>query len=310
MMCNRIFKNGWLLVVLAGILQQAACSSSNNANKDASVGTGGRGGGAGAGTGGGNGGNSGSSGGRIGTGGGSGGDIGTGGGSGGSPACASLPYTHVSEFGAIFDQWDVALNSTAELVPMPGVGPDGGFSGTVRELDLTDGSPTNGSVKLTVPYSDVNQQLLFAHFYPGVNMAGAVITARIKLDSGLITAPTDIARAFFVMKSTPGYLYAPGPDIALDPSAGWVTLSVSADAPSAAVPFGYTPCDIREIDLAIQTGNTGTYRQGVIHIDTISIASPGGVDPDAGTDAGTDAGSGPDAPRDAGPDGADASSGG
>ena len=86
-------------------------------------------------------------------------------------------------------------------------------------------------------------------------------------------------------KSTSGYLYAPGPDIALDPSVGWMTLSVSADAPSAVVPPGYTACDIREIDVVVQTGNSGQYNQGVIRIDTITLGAGGSDESDAGSDA-------------------------
>jgi hypothetical protein len=311
MIPNRILKNGWLLVVFTGVLHQAAgCSSSNSANNDAGNATGGK-------AGGGSGGGPASTGGR---GGGSGGSVSTGGstgvagmsGSGGTQACASLPYTHVSEFGAITDEWGVSLYSTAELIPMPGVGPDGGFSGSIVDIDHNDGSPTPGSLRAIIPFSSTNQTFLYAHMYAGVNMSGAIVSAKIKLDSGLITAPTDVARAYLVMKSTTGYLYAPGPSLALDPTAGWVTLAVSADAPSAGLPSNYTSCDIREIDLVIETGNTGTFTQAVIHVDTISIARPGAIDPDAGSGAdASDAGAGPDASgNSSGPDGTDAGSGG
>jgi hypothetical protein len=270
-------KTGWQLLVLAGVLQAAAgCGSSS-----AVGGTGGTDGGA---DGGGVGGKLGGVGGRTGTGGSSPVDA-------ANPACAANLYGAVSAFGAIFDQWAVASNSTPpELAPTIVDGAT--TSGTLMELDPSDGNPTNGSIKLTIPFTAPNQTLLFARLYNGVNMHGATITAKVKLDMGLITGPTDIGQAFIVLKTTIGYIYAAGPDITLDPTAGWMTITANADAPSANLSAGYTSCDVRELDVVIQTGPTGNYQQAVVHIDTISISYPAGVD--AGGDDGpaTDAGIG------------------
>jgi hypothetical protein len=144
--------------------------------------------------------------------------------------------------------------------------------GTLFELDTADGSPMNGSVKLTIPFTEPAQELLFAKLYaPGVALAGTKVSAMIKLDSGLITGPSDIGRAFIVLKSGPAYTWAPGNSITLDPTAGWVPLTLTADAPSPGISLEYDPCDIREIDIIIQTGQTGMYRSAVVHIDTIAI---------------------------------------
>jgi len=271
------WKNAWQLLVLTGALQWAAAGCSSDASNIG--GAGGSDGGTDA-TGGG--GKLGGTGGR-----GTGGNVPV---DAGNPACASGLYSRVSAFGAIFDGWDVAPNSSPELAPMTGA--DGGFTGgTFRELDQTDGDPTNGSVKLTIPFTAPNQTLLFARLYTGFNMQGATISARVKLDSGLITGPTDSGRAFIALKTTASYTYAEGPDISLDPTAGWRTIRASADAPGANVGAGYTSCDVREIDVVIQTGPTGNYRQAVVHIDTIEISYPSGVDASvhdeagAGTDA-------------------------
>lgn len=201
------------------------------------------------------------------------------------PVCLSAQYSRTSSFGAIFDGWGVANVSTPSLVPMPGAGPDGGFSGSVVELDATMGSPTPGSAKITVPFNEPGQSMVFAQNYsPGVNMTGTTLSAQIKLDSGLITGPTDMARAFLVVKTTATYNYAPGPSVPLDPTAGWVTLQLNVDAPNPEPPVGYNPCDVREIDIIFETGMGGMYREAVIHIDTISIAPLGGAS-DGGADA-------------------------
>ncbi len=228
------------------------------------------------------------------------------GGAGGNPACNSAKYMHTSPFGAILDGWVVAANSTPPtLAPIPAA--DGGTaSGTIVEIDKTDGMPATpvlGSVKLTIPFDGPNETLLFAQNMNSLNMAGETVTAYIKLDSGLNTSPVNVGTAFLVLKTTVGYNYAPGTAIALDSSAGWVPLSIDVSNPPLP-PSGYDPCDVREIDVVIQTGGTGTYTTAVVHIDTITIAGPGGVDagpddtgaPDTGTS--TDTGPTVDAPID------------
>jgi hypothetical protein len=216
----------------------------------------------------------------------------------GFTTCSTPVYTHVSTFGAIFDDWNVAANSSPNLAV--------GFSreaeaatGTTLELDRTDGFPVLGSAKLTIPFDGVSplpQQLLFAKLYSGgVNMSGTTITAAIKLDSGLNVDPVNTGRAYLVLKSGAGYAYAPGTSTPLDSSAGWITISINADAPLPVLPFGYTACDIREIDVVIETGVVGTYQTAVVHIDTISINTPGGeagTDSDAAAEAAVEAGQG------------------
>jgi hypothetical protein len=85
--------------------------------------------------------------------------------------------------------------------------------------------------------------------------------------------------------------------VSLDPTAGWVQLSIDVNNPGQ-LPVGYDPCDVREIDVSIQTGGTGTYTTAVMHIDTIAIGVPGAVE-DAGT---PDTGTSTDAPADTGTD--------
>ena len=222
----------------------------------------------------GGGGQGGSSGGHAGTtAGGSGGGSSGAGGAGGL-TCPTTQYTHTSPFGSSFDGWGVPSgNPTYELIPMPGE--DGGPpTGTIQSLDSTIGSPTPGSAKLEIPFSGVSQQLLFAQNFPSpLNLTGTTVTAQIRLDSGIIGNPvTSVVRAFIVIKSTAAYTYATGIATNLDASAGWVTLTIKADAPDAR-PSDYNPCDVREIDVEIDTGQLGTYTTGIVHIDTIAITA-------------------------------------
>jgi hypothetical protein len=219
-------------------------------------------------------------------------------GMGGNPACMGPRYTNVDTFGSILDGWVVATNSTpGTLAPIPGV--DGGpGTGTKIELDPTDGmpaTPVQSSVKLTIPFDQPNEELLFAQNMSGINLMGETVTAWIKLDSGLNTDPVNNGRAFLILKSTAAYNYATGVAKPLDRTAGWVQLTVDATHPSQ-TPTGWDPCDIREIDVSIQTGGLGTYTTAVVHIDTIAVGIPGAVD-DGGTGT-PDSGTSTDAPVD------------
>jgi len=188
---------------------------------------------------------------------------------------------HTSSFGAILDGWNVASNSTPPTLAAV-LNPDGGlFSGTQVEIDTTDGSPGTtpvGSVKLTIPFDAPLEEMLFAQNSNGINLMGETVSAWIKLGSGLNTGPVNVGRAFIILKSTALYVYVAGPMISLDPSAGWTQISIDANHPQASPPPGYDPCDIREIDVSVQTGGVGTYATAVVNIDTISVAGPSGGD--------------------------------
>jgi hypothetical protein len=220
----------------------------------------------------------------------------SGGTGGGSPACAAAPYEHTFGFGALFEGWAISTFSTPSLVPIGGSGGSGGSAGngpggeggdfpggtggasptgTLMELDTSDGAPDspNGSLKLTIPFDAPAQLLLLGQVYnTNLNFTGTLVTARIKLDSGLIVGPSDTGRANLVLKSTDGFIYYAGAAVVLDPSAGWTTLTLDPDAPSGdALSAGYSACQIREIDIEIRTGDTGNYRGAVVHIDAVSV---------------------------------------
>jgi hypothetical protein len=221
----------------------------------------------------------------------------SGGTGGGNPACVAAPYEHTFGFGALFEGWTISSFSTPSLVPTGGSGGSGGTggsdaggeggdfpggtggaspTGTIMELDTSDGAPDspNGSLKLTIPFDAPAQLLLLGQVYnTNLNFTGTLVTAWIKLDSGLSVGPSDTGRANLILKSTDGFIYNAGPAVVLDPSAGWTTLTLDPDAPSAeALSAGYNACQIREIDIEIRTGDTGNYRGAVVHIDAVAVA--------------------------------------
>jgi hypothetical protein len=278
-------RHGIAVVFLAGaLLSAAACSSGSSASPDSGA-KGGTGGSATGGTGGKVDAAAGGAGGFA-----SGGTTGTGGAGGTAVVCLLAPTVHTSTFTTNFDGWNVGNNGSVELVPSMA---DGG-GGTVASLDTTDGSPANGSAKLQIPFQARGEQFLFAQNYaPSLNLTGGTVTAMIKLDSGLYGSIDAVAHAFIVLKTTGAYNYATGPSINLDQGAGWVQLTFNVNAP-AQLPDGYNPCDVREIDVEIDTTTaSGTYVPAVIHIDTIAITgaptTDGGASDAAATDASGDA---------------------
>src|SRR5207237_7091748 len=92
-----------------------------------------------------------------------------------SLACSQPKYSHTSGFGAILDGWVVAANSTPPSLA-PTLDADGGtISGTKVEIDKTDGSPGTtpvGSVKLTIPFDQPNEMMLFAQNMNSINLMG------------------------------------------------------------------------------------------------------------------------------------------
>jgi len=161
---------------------------------------------------------------------------------------------------------------------------DGGMTGTKASIDTSDGFPDKGALRLDIPFSSPSDTLLLQQLYSTAeNFTDTSVTAQIKLLSGVISGPSDTVKAFLILKSTTAYVYAAGTSVVLDPSAGWMTLTLDPDTVASFA--GYTPCDIREVDIEIDTAATGNFIPGTILIDTVKVEPkhPG----DAGTDAGT-----------------------
>lgn len=148
--------------------------------------------------------------------------------------------------------------------------------GTLMELDTTEGAPDspNGALKLTIPFDGPGQLLLLGNvFNTALNFEGTLVTAQIKLGSGVITSPADSAYANLVLKATDSWVYFAGPAAVLDPSAGWVELTLDPDAPSSsALSAGFTACEIMEVDIEIHTGDSGTFTEGIVYVDQIAVA--------------------------------------
>jgi hypothetical protein len=219
-----------------------------------------------------------------------GGSAGTGGGDGSvnPPACMLPVYANVNRFnGTTAEGWNI--NTMYSYMP---TALDGATMATQLAVDPTDGNPAPGSLKLTMPFDNmmVGEQVLLnttGFFMTPVNLGGSTISALVKLDSLQGGSASSSIQAFFAIKSTTTYNYAAGPIVNLTQTGVWVPVSINVEtaALGAAMP-GFNTCDIREIDLILQTGPMGMYGTTVVHIDTIAFtAADAGVppEPDSGT---------------------------
>jgi len=139
--------------------------------------------------------------------------------------------------------------------------------------DAAVGNPAAGSASLYVPFSGPsNQQITFSLGISPTDMTGKTFSAMLRLDSGMNSNATYPGNANIYLKSTGAYIYGGSLATNLDSTSGsptWVTLTLNADSPNGTVNGGYTPTDIREIGIQINTSSTGsgTYVPAIFHID-------------------------------------------
>ena len=133
-----------------------------------------------------------------------------------------------------------------------------------------EGSPELGALFLEVPFNDVNQKVEIAiGNLPNLDMSGKVLSAQVKLGSGLNTDSGNPGGAKLYVKSAQGFVFADGGWVNL--AAGdWTKISLIADTPSFAAGDTYDPTQIVEIGVEVATGGAGIFQQATILIDSIT----------------------------------------
>ena len=145
----------------------------------------------------------------------------------------------------------------------------------VAEHDPTVGSPELGSVRMSLPFDAVLQKISYevalGDGNTGVDMTGAIIRCRIKVDSGLSTPDAPAGLKLYV-KSGPNYLYADGGwgeanNINVDGT--WQTVVWGVNTPGYVDPAGpHDPSDVRAVGVEVATGGAGTFTPAVVHFDS------------------------------------------
>lgn len=143
-----------------------------------------------------------------------------------------------------------------------------------------DGQPNPGSLQLDIPYASGGQYVAAGIVLAATpaDITGRVVTARVKIVSGLETA-TDLmnspAGAKIYVKSTMGYIYVSGAPANLTSTGIWTLISFDYSHPGYIDPnidaASFDPADIRELGIQIDSGGQAPAAQpAVVLIDTVA----------------------------------------
>jgi hypothetical protein len=159
--------------------------------------------------------------------------------------------------------------------------PEGGAGGATGDVatvtwDGDEGDPEPGSLLLEAQYSAAEQKVqVEVDLEPAEDLTDRIITAQIRLDSGLNGSEEDPGGAMLFVKTGDAWVWADGGWRNLTSGTGWAELSMEVSAPAsygeeAAEPFD--PTRVRQIGVHVATGSDAKapWKPAVVHIDTIS----------------------------------------
>jgi hypothetical protein len=142
----------------------------------------------------------------------------------------------------------------------------GGAGGGGAVGDVIQDPADGGVAKLTIPFSGTDQQYhVSVNFEEPLNLSGKVITARVKLVSGLNDAPANPGGATLFAKSGDDFVWGAGTWTNLDTELGWTELTFATDNAEG----GFDASDVREIGIKFATGSAGSFSEAVVYIDYI-----------------------------------------
>jgi hypothetical protein len=155
---------------------------------------------------------------------------------------------------------------------------------TTAVLDPQYGFPDPGSARLVIPFNGASQQVAFGYsFSSPQNFSGKVLTARVRLNSCNPSGTVLVGLAYKSIASL--YLFASSSVPTITAASGWVTFSLSFDAPDGFVDMsrhdadgGVIPPDpttVLEVDILVLTGNS-PFTITDVSIDTVGISDAGG----------------------------------
>jgi hypothetical protein len=137
--------------------------------------------------------------------------------------------------------------------------------------DSAVGSPTPGSLKLTVTYSAYAQYVDPALNLSSLDLTGKVLHAFVMLDSGFFLGGVQLHAG-----AGPSYTYASGTYTPFDAEDTWIELTLDLAQAQSSV-AGFVANDIRQIGLQFDTGDPGDGGgafsgpiDAVFHIDSIT----------------------------------------
>jgi hypothetical protein len=177
--------------------------------------------------------------------------------------------------------WKVQYTSSGPLPGDAGTAPVIAPADVMISLNNTDGDPATppGALQLNIPYSTASQYVGAGISLPvKVDLTGKIITANVKVVSGLGTALDLMSNgggAKLYVKSGAGYVYAAGTYTSVTVTGVWIPLTFDLSDPSYIDMTNdagtFNPSDIREIGIQLDTGGmTTTAEPAVDLIDSVS----------------------------------------
>jgi hypothetical protein len=179
-------------------------------------------------------------------------------------------------FDADVETWKVQYTSSGVL---PG---DAGTAPIIAPADVmlswfgTDGDPATppGAIQVNIPYTTASQYVgIGVSLAVGVDLTGKVITANVKVMSGLGSATdlmTNPGGAKLYAKSGAGYIYAAGTYTNVSVIGTWIPIRFDLTDPSFVDMTNdagaFNPADIREIGIQFDTSGTSTTPQAAVDL--------------------------------------------
>ena len=194
-----------------------------------------------------------------------------------APPVAMLSFTFDSDLNG----FDIDPNPTTNPVNLGALSADGGAPVTLT-FDGSDGMPAPGSARVDATFSDYDQVVAFRHVYPlPINLTGATLTARVRLDAGPdggATTFSGIARVYALSTTTPAFYLAEGGTVNLNDNA-WHTMTFHLTSPEFIDP-SFDPTSVVQLGVHLATPPPVTGDAAVppfgapqaisVHIDTLT----------------------------------------
>ena len=146
---------------------------------------------------------------------------------------------------------------------------DGGVAPTLG-FDSTAGSPTPGSLKVTVPFSGPNQYVDVQSYVFAVpqDWSGHTLHVRLKVDEG------STFRGFAQLYVDTGVSYVPADsNVNLAPGSQWQDIAMDLSHPMTADPSGrFNPKQVVVYGLQLNSGSAGPgATPATFHVDSFSL---------------------------------------
>lgn len=139
-----------------------------------------------------------------------------------------------------------------------------------------EGDPEPGAVLLSISFGGPSEDVFYSRQWgSAIDLKGAELRARVKLESGLSGNPSCLGGAYLFAKSTNDYVFARGPWQNLQVIDGWLSISMALDAPGwqDASNRPFDPSDVRELGVGVSSGGPECpdpeWREAQVYVDSI-----------------------------------------